>query len=386
MKKYLMTPGPCPVPPEVRQALSRPVIHHRTEEYHAVHAAVVDGLRKILKTEKNEVFLFASTGTGAMESAVANTLSPGEKAIVVRGGKFSERWGELCRAYGALFIPLDLEWGKSVDPGLIEKQLTENPDVRAVFTTLCETSTGAKTDIETIGKIVAGTGAILVVDAVTGLGVSEMETDAWGLDVVVCGGQKAFMVPTGLAFVCVSEKAWERVVLAKSPRYYFDYRKARKAADKNETPWSAPASLVVALKTSLDMILAEGVENVIARHAMLSGALRAGVEVLGMEILAESPADGVTAILPPEGITADGLRKTMRDKYGVHVAGGQERLKGKIIRVGTMGYCDTLDVIATLSALEKSLRDLGHSVDLGSGVRAAEEVLMATKEHKRHIK
>ena len=386
MKKYLMTPGPCPVPPEVRLALARPVIHHRTEEYHAVHAAVVDGLRKILKTEKNDVFLFASTGTGAMESAVANTLSAGDKAIVVRGGKFSERWGELCRAYGAIFIPLDLEWGKSVDPGLIEKQLTENPDVRVVFTTLCETSTGAKTDIEAIGKIVAGTGAILVVDAVTGLGVSEMETDAWGLDVVVCGGQKAFMVPTGLAFVCVSEKAWERVDLAKSPRYYFDYRKAKKAADKNETPWSAPASLIIALKESIDRILGEGVENVIARHAALSGALRAGVAALGLEILAKYPSDGVTAIVPPDGVSADDLRETMRDKYGVTVAGGQERLKGKIIRVGTMGYCDASNVIAALSALEMSLRDLGHAIDPGTGVRAAEEVLMATKKHKRHKK
>lgn len=381
-----MTPGPCPVPPEVRLALSRPVIHHRTEEYHAIHAAVVDGLRKILKTEKNDVFLFASTGTGAMESAVANTLSAGDKAIVVRGGKFSERWGELCRAYGAIFIPLDIEWGKSVDPGLIEKQLTENPDVRVVFTTLCETSTGAKTDIEAIGTIVAGTGAILVVDAVTGLGVSEVETDAWGLDVVICGGQKAFMVPTGLAFVCVSEKARERVDLAKSPRYYFDYRRAKKAADKNETAWSAPASLIIALKESIDRILGEGVENVIARHALLSGALRTGVEALGLKVLADSPADGVTAILPPEGIPADDLRKTMLDKYGVHVAGGQERLRGKIIRIGTMGYCDTLDVIAALSALEMSLVNLGYTVDLGLGVRAAEEVLMATKKHKRHKK
>ena len=335
----------------------------------------MDGLKKVLKTRSDDIFLFASTGTGAMESAVANILSSGERAIVVRGGKFSVRWGEICEAYGVDVIPLDVEWGESVDPARVAESLSANPDVAAVFTILCETSTGAKTDVRAIGEIVAGTNAVLVVDAVTGLGVSEMETDAWGLDVVVCGGQKAFMVPTGLSFVCVSEKAWRSVEAAESPRYYFDYRRARKAAARNETAWSAPASLVVALKTSLDMILAEGVDNVIARHALLSRALRAGVAALGLRVLARSPAAGVTAILPPEGIPADGLRERMLEKYGVHVAGGQERLKGKIIRIGTMGYCGVPEVVAALSALGKSLRDLGHPADTGAGVRAAEDVL-----------
>lgn len=370
-----MTPGPCPVPPEVREALSRPVIHHRTEEYHSVHAAVVAGLKRVLKTSSDDIFLFASTGTGAMESAVANLLSPGEKAIVLRGGKFSARWGEICEVYGADVVYLDVEWGESVDPAVVGETLAAHPDTAAVFTTLCETSTGAKTDVRAVGEMAAGSDAVLVVDAVTGLGVSEMETDAWGLDVVVCGGQKAFMLPTGLSFVCVGEKAWQRIESASSPRYYFDYRRARKASARNETAWSSPASLVVALEASLDMILAEGVENVIERHARLSAALRAGVAALGLRVLARSPAAGVTAVLPPEGIPADALRKRMLEKYGVHAAGGQERLAGRIIRFGTMGYCGAPEVEAALSALGNSLRDLGVPAEAGAGLRAAREVL-----------
>lgn len=375
-KVRLLTPGPCPVPSRVRLAIARPVIHHRSDEYHRVHAEVVAGLRQVFRTS-GDVFLFASSGTGVMESAVVNLLSAGDTAIVICGGKFGERWAEICKAHGVIVAPVDVDWGKAVDPASVEKALVEIPDAAAVFATLCETSTGTKTDIRALAAITREKRAVLVTDATSGLCVSELRMDAWGVDVAVAGCQKGLMLPTGLGVAVVgSAKARGLVEKSRLSKYYFDWKAAGAAATKNETAWSAPASLVIGLKESLDLIMAEGLDAVLARHARLARAGRAGAAALGLELLAkDSPAEGLTALIVPEGIQADALRERMAEQYGVLVAGGQGPLRGKIIRIAHMGYADALDVIAAISALEMALADLGWPVEIGKGVSAAEREL-----------
>jgi aspartate aminotransferase-like enzyme len=374
-KEYLLTPGPCPVPPRVSLAIARPVIHHRSDEYHAVHTTVTEGLRTVFKTS-GVAFIFACSGTGVMEGAVVNTLSPGDEAIVIRCGKFSGRWAELCGAFGVKVVPVDVEWGKAVQPGAVARAIEEHPSAAVVFSTLCETSTAVRTDLEALASVTRESRAILVVDATSGVGVSDIRMDAWGVDVAVAGGQKGLMLPTGLGIAVVaSARAWECVERSSMPKYYFDWGRARDAAAHNETAWSSPAPLVVGLREALDLILAEGVDNVIARHARMGRACRAGVTALGLKLLApESPADGVTGLWAPEGISAARLKEVLLKDYGVNVAGGQERLKGMIIRIAHMGYAGPFDVITAIAALEMALNDLGHPVELGRGVAAAEQV------------
>ncbi|MCX6356611.1 MAG: alanine--glyoxylate aminotransferase family protein [Candidatus Aureabacteria bacterium] len=376
-KTYLMTPGPAPVPPEVALKLAQPIIHHRSDEYHAIHAAVVSGLRNILGST-GDILPFPGSGTAAMESAVVNTLSPGDTAVVIRCGKFSNRWAEICGAFGATVVPVDVEWGRAVDPAAVAAALAKHP-AAAVFATLCETSTTVKTDIAALARLVKPADALLVVDAISGLACSEFRMDKWGVDVAVAAGQKGLMVPTGLAIAAVSgAKAWRAVDQSRMPKYYFDWKRARVSAGGNETAWSAPASLMAALAQSLDLILREGIETVLARHARLAHACRAGVTALGLRLLApDAPADGVTGVWAPPGISGDALKGHMAAKYGVHVAGGQEQLKDKIIRIAHMGYADTFDIITAVSAIEMALTDLGHAVERGRGVSAAEAVLSA---------
>jgi aspartate aminotransferase-like enzyme len=379
MKKiHLMTPGPCPVPPSVRQALALPVIHHRSNEYHELHRSVSEGLRQVFKT-RGDILIFASSGSGAMEGAVVNTLSPGDNAAVIRGGKFAERWEKICNAYGAGVIPIDVAWGEAVRPESVAAVLAKHPGVRAVFATLCETSTTVKHDIEALAKITSKTGTLLVVDSISGLATVDLRMDDWGVDVAVAAGQKGLMIPTGLAVAAVgSEKAWGLIQNSRMPKYYFDWKLARAAAEKNETVWSAPASAVVALNESLKMILAEGVDNVLARHARLGKACRAGVSALGLKLLAPgSPSDGVTGVWVPDGISGVELKKTLHESFGVIVAGGQEKLKGKIIRIAHTGYVDISDVVTAISSLELSLKALGYPVEPGKGVKAAEEAYVS---------
>jgi len=313
-----------------------------------------------------------------MEAAVANLLSPGDKAVCVRGGKFGARWGELCERFGAEVIAIDPEWGDPGDPAAIKAALDENPDVAAVYTTLCETSTAVATDIEAIGRIVAPTSACLVVDGISAVGATPMKTDEWGVDMLVVGSQKALLLPPGLAFLSVSPKAWGRIEgVPRRAAYYFDLLASRKAQEtKGDTPYTPANTLVAALSKSLSLLREEGIEAIWARHAKVAEATRAAARALGLKLLASSPSNAVTALFMPDGIDADEVRKRLRTQYGIVVAGGQEQLKGRIIRIGHIGYIDALDTLGALAALEMVLVALGADIELGSGVRAAQKVLM----------
>jgi len=373
-KKYLLTPGPTPLPPEVMSALARPIIHHRTSEYSALFAEVNKGLKSLFQTAE-DVFTFVSSGTGAMEASVVNLLSAGDKVIVVEGGKFGERWLELCKTFGMKAIEVHVEWGKAVEPSEIEKLLKENPDTKAVFVTLCETSTGVKTDIKAIAAITAKTNAVIVVDAVSGLGAMELKTDEWGVDVVVSGSQKGMMLPPGLGFISLSKKAQKMLETSKLPKYYLNLKTYKKALDKSDTPYTPAIGLTVALKEALKIIETEGLENVLKRHAVMAEATRQAVKALGLEIFASSPADAVTSVKLPDGMDGSKLYKTMKDELGVQAAGGQGDLKGKILRIAHLGYMDASDVLLVISAFEVALKKMGYPAKLGEGVKAAQKVL-----------
>ena len=375
MKKRLFTSGPTPVPEDVLLEMAKPIIHHRTPEFIKISEEVEDNLKYLFQT-KNPVLTLASSGTGAMEAAVSNILSSGEKALVVKAGKFGERFEEICNAYGVDVVPLDVEWGKAVKPESIEEILKREKGIKAVLTTLCETSTGVLTDVEAIGRLVSKfPETVLVVDAVSSLGAVSCQTDAWNLDVVVTGSQKALMLPPGLSFLSISEKAWQKIEKSNSPRYYFDLKKYRKSLEKFDFPFTPAVSLMIGLRKSLSLIREEGIENVIKRHKILAEATRAAIKALGLELLSEKPADSLTAVKVPIGIDGAELTKRLKEKYGVNFAGGQERLKGKIFRIAHLGYFDQLDIIVAISALEMALSELGYKFELGSGVKAAERIL-----------
>jgi len=373
-KNYLLTPGPTPLPTEVLQAMALPIIHHRTPQFQAVLKQVTEGLKYVFQTA-NDVFILASSGTGGMEAAVVNLLSAGDTAITIEGGKFGERWTEICKAYGINTEVVKVEWGKAVDAGEIAGRLKANPKIKAVFATLCETSTGVVNDMAALGSVVKATGAVLVVDAISGLGAIDLKTDAWACDVVVSGSQKGLMLPPGLGFISVSQKAWGLINSSKSPKYYFDLKTAKKALDKTDTPFTPAITLVIALNEALKMMKSDGLENIFARHKKMADAVRSGVKALGMTLFSPTASsDVVTAANVPAGIDGEKLVKTMRDTYGVTIAGGQAELKGKVIRIAHMGFIEELDIIAGISCLEKVLAQMGHKFTLGSGVKAAEEV------------
>lgn len=376
-KSYLLTPGPTPLPPEVRQAMAQPIIHHRTPQFQAILKEAAEGLKYVYQT-KGDVFILASSGTGAMEAAVANLLSPGDTALTIQGGKFGERWTEICKSYGINTELIDVEWGKAVTPGEIEKRLKTNPKIKAVFTTLCETSTGVVNDIAAIGKVVKETNAVLVVDAISGLGAIDLQTDNWFCDVVVSGSQKGLMLPPGLGFISVGPKAWKLAENSKCPKYYFDLKAAKKAIDKTDTPFTPAITLIIALCASLRMIKEDGLEKVFGRHAKMAEATRRAMKALGLELFAPTAAsDVVTAVKVPQGIDGEKMVKTMRDTYGVTIAGGQAELKGKVFRVAHMGFIEEFDIIAGISCLEKVLAEMGYKFELGRGVKAAEEVFLS---------
>jgi len=375
-KNYLLTPGPTPLPHQVMEAMARPIIHHRTPQFQSILKEATEGLKFVFQT-KNDVFILASSGTGAMEAAVINLLSSGDNALVVETGKFGERWTEIAKAYGINAEVLSVEWGKAVDPADIAKKLKANPKIKAVFTTLCETSTGVVNDIAAIGKIVKDTESVLVVDAISGLGAIDIKTDDWSCDIVVSGSQKGLMLPPGLGFLSVSPKAFKLIESSKSPRYYLDLRKAKKAIDKTDTPFTPAITLIIALNEALKMMKQDGLEMIFSRHKKMADAVRAAALALGLELFApEAGSDVVTAIKAPAGIDGEKLVKTMRDNYGVTIAGGQDVLKGKVFRVAHMGFIEEFDIIAGISCLEKVLAQMGYKFQMGSGVKAAEEVFL----------
>lgn len=376
-KKFLFSPGPTMLPPEVLLKMAEPIMHHREPEFEKIFSEIREGLKYLFQT-KNEVLIFTSSGTGAMEGAVSNILSKGDKALVIRGGKFGERWGEICKAYGIEFIPIDVEWGTVVDPEWVEEALNSDPSIRAVYTQASETSTGVKHPIKEIAEIVNRyEDKVIVVDAITGIGVFDIHMDKWGLDVVISGSQKALMLPPGLSFVALSDKAWKFVERSNLPKYYFDFKKELKSIKKNQTSFTPAISLFVGLRETLNMIRKEGLEKVFERHERLARATREAVKALGLELYApDSPSNAVTAVKIPEGIDGERLKDLFFERFGITVAGGQDRAKGKIIRIAHLGYYDKLDMVMVISALEMLLKEMGYSFKLGTGVAKLEEVLM----------
>lgn len=377
VKRYLLAPGPTPVPPEVLLAMARPVIHHRAPEFVQVFAEVREDLKWLFQT-RNDVLILASSGTGAMEGSVSNFLSPGDKALCVNAGKFGERWVKLCKTFGAQVAEIKIEWGRAVDPQAVADALKKDPSIKAVYVQASETSTGVAHDVKTLAEIVKPyEGTILVVDAITALGVFDIKTDVWGIDVVITGSQKALMLPPGLAFVSVSEKAWQLAEKAKNGAFYFNLKKERDSQIKNQTAYTPAVSLILGLQEVLKMLKAEGLEAVFARQAALAQAMREGVKAAGLSLFPkESPSDAVTAVSAPEGVDGQAIYKNLRVQYGITAAGGQDHLKGKIFRLSHMGYMDRFDVITALAAVEMVLRGLGHPIKLGSGVAKAQELLM----------
>ncbi|MFH1007551.1 MAG: alanine--glyoxylate aminotransferase family protein [Candidatus Latescibacterota bacterium] len=373
MKRRLFTPGPTTVPDQLRLKMAEPIIHHRSQEFGRMFASVNEGLKYLFQTE-NDVLTLTSSGTGAMEAAVVNLLCAGDRALVVRGGKFGERWGELCETYGVHVTAIDVPWGQAVPPETISEHLKADPTIKAVFATQSETSTGALNDIEAIGRVVRETEALLVVDAITGIGAHPMLPDAWGVDVVVTGSQKGLMLPPGLAFIALNERAWAAVKRSDLPKYYLDLTKAKKSLSKNQNPYTPAVSIIVGLKAALDMISEEGIENVWARHARNAEATRAAVRAMGLGIFAKNPSNVLTIVQLPDQIDGKQLVKVL-DGYGLTVAGGQEQLSGRVIRISHLGYTDDFDSLSVIAGLERALRDMGWDLEPGVGLSAAQAVL-----------
>jgi len=375
-KQRLFTPGPTPVPEEVLMELARPIFHHRTPEYRKMLEQLTADMKYVLGTSQ-DVYTITGSGTAAMEASVACVVAPGEKMISVRGGKFGERWSELGNAFGAKVVNLDVEWGTPVTPQTIADALKANPDAVAVYITQCETSTATVCDVEAIAREVAKTPALLVVDGISSIAAVPFKMDAWGIDIAVTGSQKALMLPPGLAFIACSAKAWKKIEATRGHAYYVSLKAYRKALAPPEwdNPYTPNNVLVRAACKSLAMIRAEGLEKIWAETAKRAEAIRAAARALGLEVYSKAPSDSVTAIVVPEGIDGEALPKTMSKEFGVKPAGGQGKLKGKIIRFTTMGYTDSWDILAAVGALEMALARLGRKVDFGAGVAAAMKVL-----------
>jgi aspartate aminotransferase-like enzyme len=380
-KQYLMTAGPTPLPPAVSQVMAEPILYHRAPAFIEIYARALDGLKRVYQTE-NEVLTFAASGSGAMESAVSNLVAPGDVAVVASCGKFGERWAELCDAYGAETVHLETEWGEKIDPARVDEALAgAGGRAKALFTTQSETSTGVLNDIQALTDVAHAHGAVIGVDAVSGLGVVDLPTDEWDVDVVVAGSQKALMCPPGLAFASVSERALAAAEDARARgarSYYFEWAKTRKGQlkDPPDSPFTPAVTLFRALEVALGLIEQETLEHVFRRHAILGRAAREAVKGLGLELFGpeDENANVVTAVRVPEGIDGAKVPKTMRDTYGVTIAGGQGHVKGKIIRIAHCGYYGAFDVLSTIAALEMTLDQLGAEVTFGAGVGRAQEV------------
>jgi aspartate aminotransferase-like enzyme len=377
MYRYrLMAPGPTPVPESVLTKMALPIIHHRTEAFEKVVAEVREGLKWLFQTQ-NEVLIFAASGTGAMEGAVVNLMRKSDSALVIDSGKFGERWWKICQAYGLNYDVIKVEWGKAVDPKVIEKKLGEK-DYRLVLATASETSTGVFHPIKEIAKLVSvRPNTALVVDAITALGVVNIPTDEWKIDVLVTGSQKALMLPPGLAFASVSKKALEFCEQSDLPKFYFDFKRELKSIKENTTAWTPAVSLVIGLQEVLRMLKAEGLDNLFKRHAVLAKATREGLKAMGLRLFApEAPSDAVTAVYSPEGMDAGKIVKTLKNKFSMTIAGGQDQAKGKIFRIGHLGYYDPMDILNALAAVESALIEHGHKITPGVGLGAALKVLM----------
>jgi aspartate aminotransferase-like enzyme len=366
MKQRLLTPGPTPVPEETLLELARPVFFHRSPEFRSLLHAVVADLQYVFQTT-NVVCVLTASGTGGMEAAITSALAPGDKAILLTAGRWGERWRSLGKTFGLNVVAIEALEGSAVPPEQLEKALASHPDAAAVLTTFSETSTGVRHDIEAFGRIVAKTNALFIVDAISGLGVMECRTDAWGIDINVTGSQKALMLPPGLAYVSVSDKAWSKIDKTPSRGFYFDLKRYRAKFADGDTPFTPANSLIRAQAKSLQRLRSEGIEEVWRRHARVAAACRAAVGAMGLEVFAKSPADGLTVITVPRGIDGTAVLGRLESAYGIKLANGQDTLKGRIWRLAHMGYIDQFDVLAAIAGLELALGDVGHRVEPGAG-------------------
>jgi aspartate aminotransferase-like enzyme len=381
-KRRLMTPGPTEVPEPARLAMARQVIHHRTPEFRALFAEVLSGLKYVLQTD-GDVLVLSCSGTGGMEAAVVNLVPRGGKAIVLESGVFSRRWADICTRYGIEVVRHGVEWGQAIEAEDVARLLQQHPDAVAVFGTLMESSTGVGHDIEAIGEAVARSNALWVVDGISGAGAMRCLVDAWHIDMLVVGSQKALMTPPGLVIVSVSQAAWEQIERTSPQAFYLDLRFHRdkirgvKPLEGPDTPWTPAHTLIAALGESLKLIRAEGIEAVWQKCAVLSRATIAGMEAMGLAIFASRPAAGMTAVCFPPKIDGAAMLARLESRFGVKLAGGQLALKGKIFRLAHFGMVDELDIIATLAAIEMVLDELGHPVTLGAAAAAASRVIQS---------
>ncbi len=357
--------------------MAEPIIHHRHVEFTELFSKVHKNLQYLFQTP-GDVITLTSSGTGAMEATVANIHSAGEKALFVNGGKFGERWGALLSAYGVQPVEISVPWGESVRIEDIEKSLKEHPSVSAVYLTHSETSTGAATDVKAIAKAVRSmSSALTVVDGITAVGAMELRMKEWDIDIVVTGSQKGLMIPPGLAFLAVSDRAWEKMKSSKLPKFYFDLLAARKALQLNDTPWTPAISLIIGVDAALSMIRNETLEKVWERHSRLAGSLRGAAGALGLEVLAKNPSNALTALRIPKAVDAKKFASVLKNTFGITAAGGQGELAGKVIRISHLGYYDELDMISVISAIEMTLSECGFRFESGAGIRAAQAAFLA---------
>jgi len=376
-KTYLLAPGPTPVPETVNLEMAAPMVHHRTPQFSKIFGEAAEDAKYLFQT-KQDVIILASTGTGGMESCITNLFSPGDKVLVINGGKFGERWGKISESYGLEPVWINVEWGQAVDPKEVKAALDKDKDIRAILVQASETSTAVAHPIEALSKLTRDRDDILlVVDGITGVGVFPLPMDEWGIDAIVTGSQKALELPPGLALVALSEKAWKFADQSKCPHFYFDLKKERKNLANQTSAYTPAVSLVIGLRAVLKSFKEEGIENVHKRHNRLARATRAATKALGLNMVApDAPADSLTGVFLPEGIDGGKIVKSLRDDFGVTLAGGQDQWKGKIIRIAHLGYVDTFDTIVAISAIEMALKKFGHAVELGKGVAAAQEILL----------
>lgn len=366
------------VPPQVLAATAKPVIHHRSPDFDPLFRKVSENLKTVFQT-KSPVVILSCSGTGAFEAALTSTASPGDHVLSVEGGKFGQRWGLMAHAFGLDVHRYEHEWGTAPDVDYIANYLRQNSQTRCVYVTLCETSAGTLSDVKAIAELTRNTDTILIVDGVSGLGADELRTDDWGVDVVVTGSQKGLMLPPGLGFVSVNEKAQAAIAKAKTPQFYFSLSKALKQLAANTTPFTPAVNLIYGLEVATDMLIAEGMENVWKRHAFLAEGSRQAMGAIGCDLFSKSPANTVTTVSVPEGIEGGKIVKTLREKHGMIIAGGQDHLKGKIFRFATLGWYNEFDVLTIIQAVEQTLAELGHKFERGAGVKAAMEYFSASR-------
>ena len=376
-KTYLLAPGPTPVPETVNLEMAAPMVHHRTPQFSKIFGEAAEDAKYLFQT-KQDVIILAATGTGGMESCITNLFSPGDKVLVVNGGKFGERWGQISEAYGLVPVWINVEWGQAVDPKEVKAALDKDKDIRAVLVQASETSTAVAHPIEALSKLTRDRDdVLLVVDGITGVGVFPLPMDEWGIDAIVTGSQKALQLPPGLALVALSEKAWKFADQSKCPHFYFDLKKERKNLADKTSAYTPAVSLVIGLRAVLKSLKEEGMENIHKRHNRLARATRAATQALGLKMVApDAPADSLTGVFLPDGIDGGKFVKSLRDDFGVTMAGGQDQWKGKVVRIAHLGYVDTFDTIVAIAAIEMALKKFGHAVQMGKGVAAAQEILL----------